>query len=79
MFSFRFGEKSFTASFSRIYVHSAVVVDLADDDDFGVLWAREGIRILTENRDVITSAMPFTECSNYQSNLDEDLLVCIMI
>lgn len=35
------------------------------------LWCREGVNSIVGDRGVITSALPFFECVNFQSNLDE--------
>jgi hypothetical protein len=76
LFCFRFGEKmsggvslrQFQRSeISRCTVHCAIDIS---SDDMELFWSRDGIQSVVGVRGVLSTCASFSDCANYQSNLD---------
>lgn len=77
LFSFRFGEKcrkpvklpvSDSSAVADISVHAAIT--LIADEDINIFWARHGLQEIVGERGNLTTCMSFSECANFQTNLD---------
>lgn len=76
LFCFRFGEKMRgglslkkfkTNEVRRVTVHSAIDVS---SEDMDLLWSRSGLQSVVGERGVLSTCLTFSDCANFQSNLD---------
>ncbi|XP_062597385.1 uncharacterized protein LOC134258817, partial [Saccostrea cucullata] len=89
IFCFRFGEKMtcglslsdfFTELILRTTIHVAGNI-LSDSEDVDLLWSTVGLEQVIGHRGTLSSCLSFTDCGNYQSNLDGramDVKDCLM-